>query len=237
MSVYGFFDTETTGIIEPGVCQLGWSTWDTETNLKIVSVSYTNPEKTIETEAQLVHHISQKMVEDAPNIDLVAQAMNNDFARHNAITAVAHNAQYDIMALADHAPKIPVTCTYRLARHIWPTRQNYKLGVLALELNLIPGNRPLHDAGGDVEVTMHLFACLLEEMKKNPAWADINPWELADRPIDVLTMPFGKHKGTPLVELPTDYLRWALGNLHDMDADLRASMQKAQGHGQQGTFF
>ena len=27
----------------------------------------------------------------------------------------------------------------------------------------------------------------------------------------VFTMPFGKHKGTPIDEVPLDYLEWALG--------------------------
>jgi uncharacterized protein (DUF3820 family) len=34
-------------------------------------------------------------------------------------------------------------------------------------------------------------------------------------------MPFGKHKGTPLKELPPSYVAWALENLDDRNAELK----------------
>jgi exodeoxyribonuclease X len=40
-----------------------------------------------------------------------------------------------------------------------------------------------------------------------------------------MKMPFGKHKGTPLDELPLDYMTWILENLSDMRDDLREELQ------------
>lgn len=40
-------------------------------------------------------------------------------------------------------------------------------------------------------------------------------------------MPFGKHRGQYLHEVPTSYLEWCLSNLQDLDSQLRAAMQEA----------
>lgn len=40
------------------------------------------------------------------------------------------------------------------------------------------------------------------------------------------TMPFGKHKGTPLADVPTDYLEWLLGrDLHGwLEREVKAEL-------------
>ncbi len=38
-------------------------------------------------------------------------------------------------------------------------------------------------------------------------------------------MPFGKHRGVPIKDLPKDYVRWALGNLADLDEYLRRALE------------
>jgi len=50
--------------------------------------------------------------------------------------------------------------------------------------------------------------------------------ELANAPIQVSSMPFGKHKGTALDQVPHDYIRWALANMPALDADLRWSLSQ-----------
>ncbi|MFD1676400.1 putative quorum-sensing-regulated virulence factor [Alicyclobacillus fodiniaquatilis] len=39
-------------------------------------------------------------------------------------------------------------------------------------------------------------------------------------------MPFGKHKGARLDEVPSSYFSWALQNMTDLDSDLRIAMQE-----------
>lgn len=34
---------------------------------------------------------------------------------------------------------------------------------------------------------------------------------------DALTMPFGPHQGTPIAELPSDYLNWMLTDINAAD--------------------
>ena len=42
-------------------------------------------------------------------------------------------------------------------------------------------------------------------------------------------MPWGKHKGKPLKEVPRDYLKWALNNADAMSAELRAAIEAELG--------
>jgi hypothetical protein len=46
---------------------------------------------------------------------------------------------------------------------------------------------------------------------------------------DIVEMPFGKHKGVPLDQVPPSYLRWCLANLEDLNPDLRALMEQRVG--------
>lgn len=38
------------------------------------------------------------------------------------------------------------------------------------------------------------------------------------------TLPFGKHRGKRLSDVPTDYLRWLLRNSHSLDSELRTAI-------------
>ena len=40
-----------------------------------------------------------------------------------------------------------------------------------------------------------------------------------------MLMPFGKHKGEPIEDLPVDYLEWALGNIETLSPSLQAEME------------
>ena len=37
-------------------------------------------------------------------------------------------------------------------------------------------------------------------------------------------MPFGKHKGTKLKDLPSNYIDWLLNKADNIDADLRTAL-------------
>ena len=37
--------------------------------------------------------------------------------------------------------------------------------------------------------------------------------------------PFGRHKGTPIEELETDYIHWVLNNLERLNEDLRVELK------------
>ena len=48
----------------------------------------------------------------------------------------------------------------------------------------------------------------------------------SSEPLVIRSMPFGKHKGMKMEDVPTDYLKWALREMSNLDANLRHTMQK-----------
>jgi exodeoxyribonuclease X len=40
-----------------------------------------------------------------------------------------------------------------------------------------------------------------------------------------MRMPFGKHKGKPMEDIPVDYFEWCLRELEDLSPSLRDEMQ------------
>lgn len=51
-------------------------------------------------------------------------------------------------------------------------------------------------------------------------------WDIT---VTVMTMPWGKHKGKLLSEVPPDYLRWALKNADSMSSVLRGEIERVLG--------
>ena len=81
-----------------------------------------------------------------------------------------------------------------------------------------------HDAFADIVMTLELIAPAMEHAKCRDlqeflTWLNGIGMTPQDR------MPFGKHKGVKLCNLPKDYIAWALGNLSDLDPDLRTAFE------------
>jgi exodeoxyribonuclease X len=50
---------------------------------------------------------------------------------------------------------------------------------------------------------------------------------MSAKPMLVHSMPFGKHKGLPMSEVPKSYIRWALENMKDLDNDFIYTFESA----------
>lgn len=214
-------DTETTGldpatdkVVDIALIQVKGG------EIKELYSSLVNPEMPIPPESSAVHHIVDKNVQNAPTIEQVKDKIRPLFA--DAVI-VAHNASFDSSMFPIKRPWI---CTYRLARHIWPDAKQHTNQYLRYWLGLDIGDVSVHRAQGDAWVTAHLLRILLTEYLKNGGIDDVQElWKYTNAPIMVQKMPFGKHKGVPMNEVPREYLSWALGNLNDMDEDLRGTME------------
>ena len=80
-----------------------------------------------------------------------------------------------------------------------------------------------HRALDDVIVLHQIFAAMTDDLTIDEVFNILN------RPRDLQHMPFGKHQGVPLKNLPKDYLRWLSGSgafEKPENEDLRRSLQK-----------
>ncbi len=129
--------------------------------------------------------------------------------------------------------------TLRVAKHLLPDEEAHRLQYFRYKMELYKSEQEeadalgvvvkAHDAIGDVLV-LKLFLSKLKELVLQ-SYPDENPVEkmvdLTNTPILIKTFRFGKHKGKTLQEVATQdagYLRWMLGNMENLDDDMRYSI-------------
>ncbi len=178
-----------------------------------------------------VHHITNEMVLDKPtfrNSDTWNQL--RDLIVPNTNVMVAHNAAFDIDMLKKEGiePK-SVICTLKLARHFDKEGviPKYGLQYLRYYLKLNVDATP-HTALGDILVLEALFnriyAKAVIEFGDDTVSRMI---EVSKKPVLYRRMPFGKHKGLKMEEVPVDYLQWLSGT--DLEEDLRYTIEQYLG--------
>lgn len=214
-----YLDTETTGSgSEDRLCQVAFKT---DTGITVDELF--NPNMPISVEAMSIHHITNEMVADKPPFKDSPAYKNLQiiFASDDAVL-VAHNAKFDVSMLnrEDLFPK-KVICTYKLARYLDKDGviPKYNLQYLRyyLKLNI---DAIAHTAIGDVLVLKGLFQRIYTKFKGQTIGEDpvAEMVKISGAPVLVPRMPFGKHKGLKMAEVPKDYLQWLAGT--DLDEDL-----------------
>ena len=209
-------DTETIGLHPPpkpasGVVQVAWTELDPVT-LETIEVRQhlVNPMAPIHPEASKVHGLYAKDVEGAPVLEDV-------FYLKGPTVVIGHNIAFD-MKFVGHAIENLAgnLCTLKLARHLIKDSSNHKLPTLVEHLKLEAGKA--HDAGGDVISTVNLLRRLVEISGRT-----LEQLIAADKPRVFHVMPFGKHKGTLINNLPLNYISWFLDQ--EIDQDLRYTLE------------
>lgn len=215
-------DTETTGL-DPQT--------DKVVDISIIEVSrrgiiplfstLINPERDIPPTASAVHHITQRDVVNQPTLKEVWEEIMN-YLRGGVI--VAHNVSFDRSMLPETGR--PWICSLRLARHLWPDAPAHSNQVLRywLGIDIDPGQ--IHSSVADTLVTAEVFKRELSYYRT--LYNDVNVEHLIDfvnSPIEIHIMPFGKHKGIQISNIPTDYMEWLLQQ-NDIDPDLRWTLSQ-----------
>ena len=215
-----FGDVETTGLGKnQGVVEISWIETDAEFNEVERYGSLINPQKPIQFGAMSVHGITEAMVADAPTIEQFMVDAGYPLTGTGTIL-VAHNASYDIEFFGPWMDKPDTLCTLKCARVLYPEAEGHKLGILRCMLGLEGDTRKAHSAQEDVSVLIQLAQCLCRD-----AGTDLYGLiELQNRPNPNLKMTFGKHRGTPLKDLPSNYIDWLLTKADNIDADLRTAL-------------
>lgn len=155
-----------------------------------------------------VHHILPE--------DLAGKASFKEFRLpQETIYLIGHNIDYDVDAIArcgQSIDKIKPICTLALARSIWTNLDSHNLSALSYYLSddLVATRQLLknaHNAKIDVLITAQLLNKIVAALAIQSMEALYQASQQARLP---QYMPFGKHKGLALVDLPHDYVQWLL---------------------------
>lgn len=201
-------DFETTGL-NPGYrpLEIAWVEFDSNFNVVEQVNSLINPHIPIESGAQRTHGISAEMLVNEPSLDDFLMKTHAEKFANEHVLVVAHNAAYDVPMFLPYCKKITALCTMRLGQTLYPDAKNHTLQTLSTMLNV--DVEPTHRALDDALTSFHLMKNIatehgmsIDEMLTLIQSASLNS-----------LMPFGKHKGTKLKDLPSDYVRWLTENL------------------------
>ena len=129
-----------------------------------------------------------------------------------------------------------VICTYKLSRYLDKDGviPQYNLQYLRyyLKLNI---DATAHTALGDVLVTESLFHRIHAKFKEQAVDPVAEMIKISSLPVLVPRMPFGKHKGLKMAEVPKDYLEWLSGT--DLDEDPEYTVKHYLGRGSAGIAY
>ena len=186
------------------------------------------PDEPVTPKISSVTCITNRMLEGMPRFKDHQDKVEEEINEYKYL--VAHNAYYEEGILKSHGMKFPKTiCTMRFARKLYKGREDiseHNLTFLRYALDLpIPDHIRAHLAHEDAMVTALLFIRLVDDAIHagiiDPGAGSLGEqivnW--LDEPIITETMPFGKHKGKKLTEVPLDYWHWALDKMDSLNEE------------------
>lgn len=192
-----------------------------------VPAQFFTTDNPITAETSSITTITNRMVKGSPKFSEKKDEIEEDINSHRYM--VAHNSYYDEGIFRTQGLKFPQTiCTMRFAKKLYKDDVNitkHNLSFLRYALDLpIPDDVPAHLADADVLVTTLLFVRLVEDAiaaGKLDATQDLGEQitEWLDKPVVITIMPFGKHKGQKMVDVPISYWQWGLENFNSLDEE------------------
>lgn len=213
-------DTETAGL-DGGVCDIAICKINSDLQIIWEVESLIDPERPIAPQASGIHHITDDMVQFEPTLSEFMEMQGYPLDREGAIIG-GHNVQFDIRMIGEFIPRVHrKLCTLKLARVLWPDAPDHKLQTLRYMFKLDAGTA--HRAMGDVRTCISLLRMVAEERGLDLQGI----LALVAKPLTLdAKMPFGKHQGTKLKDLPSSYVQWLLNKADNLDADLREALSQ-----------
>jgi exodeoxyribonuclease X len=216
-------DFETTGL-NPGYrpIEVAWIEFDDRLNEVEAVTSLIDPGIPIEPGAQQTHGISEAMVAGMPTLrEFIADVHGDKFAGEHVLVA-AHNARFDIPMFSAFCDQVTPLCSMRLGHSLYPFLSSHTLASMAshLRIDTLPTHRAADDARTCLEV-------LTEIARGHSLTIDGLIRASNDFSLESV-MPFGKHKGVKLCDLPSDYANWLTQNL-DSDNWVREVLSNQEG--------
>ena len=201
--IAAILDTETTGIESPALVEAAWLAIASPLAL-VTAAEFCgrfNPGKPIEFGAMATHHITNEDIAGAPSPATFALPDGCEYI-------IGHNIDFDWKVIGE--PKVKRICTLAFSRKLWPDGA-HSLGAMLYRLEG-PSARERLLNGHSAAVDVHNCRILLGHILSNLNW--VRTWDELYQQCEIAripdVMPFGKHKGTRLKDVPADYKQWLL---------------------------
>lgn len=165
----------------------------------------------IQLGAQATHHILCE--------DLVGCRDSSQFALpQGPLLLIGHNIDFDWRMAGE--PKFPRICTLALSRFLFPDKDSHTQSAMIYMIGRRYGReswardllKNAHAALDDVRNCAILLRFLLQTAAEagHPVdtWTEVHA--LSEKARIPTVMPFGKHKGTAIKDIPSDYKAWLL---------------------------
>jgi exodeoxyribonuclease X len=207
------FDTEVNSLDAKEVIELAYldaDFYEAEIFYGEISTCRFKPAQPFQAGAVAVHGICPADVANCPD-SATATLPPSEFV-------IAHNVDFDCEVM--HIDDRKRICTLALCRRLWPDFKSHTLSAMFLELfGMSPANvatlKHAHSADTDVLILMQI----LNRNSMEGLWALSEVCRIPTH------MPFGKHRGVPINEIPPDYVSWLLKQ-DDVDQYLKQALTK-----------
>ena len=160
-----------------------------------------NPGKPISLGALATHHIMDEELVNCP--------ASSSFRLPAGIKyLIGHNIDFDWVAIGK--PEVKRICTLALARSLWPELDSHTQSALLYFFERDTARdqlRNAHSALADVWICSKIVGQIIDKL--HPVSLDAL-WEMSEKSRIPTTMPYGKHKGELISQVPTDYKQWLL---------------------------
>ncbi|CDR33703.1 DNA polymerase III subunit epsilon [Criblamydia sequanensis CRIB-18] len=220
------YDTETTGVKAEFDRIIEIAAFDPHRNQSFVR--FINPGIPIPKEATAIHHITDDMVKEAAPFSIVAKEFI-EFCGSDSILVAHNNDGFDIHFLRQEAKRHEITLpewkfvdTLKWARKYRPDLPRHSLQFLR-EIYDIPANNA-HRALDDCIVLHEVFKRMTDDLPIETIFQLMSSSSESVSLKQVTHMPFGKHQGIPLKEVPKSYLKW-LKESGALDKEENASLK------------
>jgi len=196
-------DTETTGIEDSEVIELAFIDLDEKLQLSPAPIfhQFYTPAKPITLGALAAHHILPSKLVGYP-------ASINAKLPDNTAYIIGHNIDFDWKVLG--SPNVRRICTLALARRAWPDLDSYTQSALMYHIHGATEQTrdrlsEAHSAAADILFCHDILKAVCTILDIH----NIEQLYAASEDARIPTkMPFGKHKGEPIADVPRNYVLW-----------------------------
>lgn len=183
---------------------------------------YSIGDEKISYAAMAVHHILEADLIGQPNFGTFTLPQDTTYI-------IGHNIDYDIRAIQTcgvDTSHIKAICTLALARVVWPEAEAHNISALIYMISkgsekareMLKG---AHRADADIILTANILMHIIYKLNVQSIE---ELFELSEDARIPRTINFGKHRGTAIADLPSDYISWLLRQ-DELDPYLKKALE------------